>query len=154
MKVCKGALMMMNGHKLDGNIYALFGTTIVGGATAIDFEFDDTILRHMRLGHINEHDMKELHKRKLLKGMKTCKLNFCKFCVLGKRNMVQFKEVMHKMEDILDYIHFNVWGLMRAASWVFWPHKLCFSVGPISPNELCSFDGQFSGLTFFARQLG
>jgi transposase InsO family protein len=28
--------------------------------------------------------MLELHRRNLLKGVKTCKLEFCKFCVLGK----------------------------------------------------------------------
>jgi transposase InsO family protein len=28
--------------------------------------------------------MLELYRRNLLKGVKTCKLEFCKFCVLGK----------------------------------------------------------------------
>jgi len=37
----------------------------------------------MRLGHLSEHGMTELHKRNLLHDVKTYKLDFCKFCVLG-----------------------------------------------------------------------
>jgi hypothetical protein len=33
---------------------------------------------------MSERGMLELHKKNLLKGVKTCKLDFCKFCVLGK----------------------------------------------------------------------
>ena len=40
---------------------------------------DDPKLWHMRLGHIDERGMLELHKRNLLKGVKTCKLEFCKY---------------------------------------------------------------------------
>ena len=60
--------------------------------------------------------MVKLHKRNLLKGIKTCKLDFCKYCVLGKQNMVQFKTAMHKTEGILDYVHIDVWGPTRVAS--------------------------------------
>jgi hypothetical protein len=52
--------------------------------------------------------MLELHKRNLLKGVKTCKLDFCKFCVLGKQNQVQFKTTTHKTDGIMDYVHFDV----------------------------------------------
>jgi hypothetical protein len=60
--------------------------------------------------------MLELHKRNLLKGIKTCKLDFCKFYVLGKHNWVQFKIATHKTEGILDYVYSNVWGLVRTTS--------------------------------------
>jgi hypothetical protein len=60
--------------------------------------------------------MLELHKRNLLKGVKTCKLDLYKFCVLRKKNQVQFKTAVHKTESILDYVHFDVWGLVRTAS--------------------------------------
>jgi hypothetical protein len=50
----------------------------------------------MWLGHISEWGMLELHKSNLLKGVKTCKLDFCKLCVLGKQNRVQFKTTTHK----------------------------------------------------------
>jgi hypothetical protein len=40
----------------------------------------------MRLVHMSEWGMLELHKKNLLKGVKTCKLDFCKLCVMGKHN--------------------------------------------------------------------
>ena len=60
--------------------------------------------------------MLELYKKNLLKGLKTCKLDFYMFCVLGKHNWVQFKIATHKIEGILDYVHYDVWGLVRTAS--------------------------------------
>jgi hypothetical protein len=52
-----------------------------------------------------------------LKGVKTCKLEFCKFCVLGKQCMVQFKSATHKTNGVLNYIHSDVWGPVRTTSW-------------------------------------
>ena len=59
------------------------GTIIVGGATIIKLELDNTTLQHMRLRHMGERGMMEFHKRKLLKGIKTCKLELSKCCVFG-----------------------------------------------------------------------
>ena len=86
------------------------GTTVVGEAANVEPKLDNTTLWHMRLGHIGENGMLELHKRKLLKGIKTCKLELCKYCVFGKQNKVQFKIATHKTEEILDYVHTDVWG--------------------------------------------
>jgi hypothetical protein len=86
----------------------LLGSTVVGGITSAESEFDCTVLWHMRLGYMSERGMLELHKKNLLKGVKTCKLDFCKFCVLGKQNWIQFKIATHKTEDILDYVHSDV----------------------------------------------
>ena len=48
MKVSKGAMVMMKGQKVEGNIYKLFSNTIVGGAVAMtESEYDDTLLWHM-----------------------------------------------------------------------------------------------------------
>jgi hypothetical protein len=57
----------------------------------VESNSDCIVSWHMRLDHMSERVMLELHKRNLLKGVKTCKLDFCKFCVLGKHNLVQFK---------------------------------------------------------------
>ena len=84
------------------------GTTIVGGVTIVELELDNTTLWHMRLGHMGECGIMELHKRKLLKGIKTCKLELCKYCVFGKQNKV--KTTTHKIEGFLDYVHIDVWG--------------------------------------------
>ena len=110
MKVGKGVMTVMKGQKLAGNIYKLLGTTIVGGVAAVESESDSAALWHMRLGHMSERGMAELHKRGLLKGIKTCKLDFCKYCVLGKQSRVQFKTAKHKTEGILDYVHTDLWG--------------------------------------------
>ena len=116
MKVSKCVMTVMKGQKLVGNIYKLLGTTIIRGVATIESESDNTVLWHMRLGHMGEHGMMKLHKRNLLKGIKTCKLDFCKYCVFGKQNKVQFKTTTHKIEEVLDYVHTNVWGLVRVAS--------------------------------------
>jgi hypothetical protein len=69
-----------------GNIYRQLGIIVVGGAAIIESESDHTVLWHMRLGHMSEHKMMELHKKNLLMGVTTCKLDLCRYCVLGKQN--------------------------------------------------------------------
>ena len=70
------------------------GTTILGGAATIETV---QTLWLIRLGHMGECGMVELYKRELLKGIKTCKLELCKYCVFGKQNKVQFKTTTHKI---------------------------------------------------------
>ncbi|KAK2987301.1 hypothetical protein RJ640_029583 [Escallonia rubra] len=87
MKVSKGAMVIMKGQKI-GNLYKLIGNTVIGGAsvsTHVGSSNDNSELWHKRLGHLSEGGMLELHKRKLLQGVKSCKLDFCKFCVFGKQ---------------------------------------------------------------------
>jgi hypothetical protein len=116
LKVTKGAMVVIKGQINSKNIYKLLGSTVVGGIVSVESESDYTVLWHMRLGHISERGMLELHKKNLLKGVKTCKLDFCKFCVLGKQNWVQFKTATHKTDGILDYVHSDVWEPVRTAS--------------------------------------
>ncbi|KAL8142759.1 hypothetical protein V2J09_015791 [Rumex salicifolius] len=54
------------------------------GAEVVVFESDNTTLWHMRMGHIKEHGLTELHKRGLLAGLKSCKMRFYKFCAMGE----------------------------------------------------------------------
>ena len=84
IKICKGALIVMKGKRTKENIYILLGSTIVGGVHYAESSDDSTKLWHMRLGHMSERGMVELLKRDLLKGIKSCKLDFCKFCVFVK----------------------------------------------------------------------
>jgi hypothetical protein len=79
-----------------GNIYRLLGTITVGGNAIVESESDHTVLWHMRLGLLSEHGMMELYKKNLSKGVKTCKLDFYKYCVLRKQNNMQFKTAIHK----------------------------------------------------------
>jgi hypothetical protein len=73
----------------------------------VESESNCTVLWHMWLGHMGERGMLELHKRNLLKCVKTCKLEFC---ILRKQNWVQFKTATYKIEGILDYVHSDILG--------------------------------------------
>jgi len=65
-------------------------------------------LWHMRLGHLSERGMTELHKRNLLHGVKTCKLDFCNFFVLGKQTRVSLMTGKHTTKGILDMCTKNI----------------------------------------------
>lgn len=117
LKITKGALVIMKGQKTR-NLYKLVGNTVVGGvAISTQAESsDDTALWHMRLGHMGERGMMELHKRNLLKGVKSCKMDFCKYCLYGKQRRIGFKAASHTSEGVLDYIHSDVWGPVSVSS--------------------------------------
>jgi hypothetical protein len=88
------------------------GNTVTGGAAAstpVELDSDDTVLWHMRLEHLYKRGMFELHKWNLLKGVKSCKLKFCKYCVYRKQRRVSFKVTSHTSKGVLDYIHLDVW---------------------------------------------
>ena len=98
VKVKKGAMVVMKEEK-KGNLYRLIGESVIGGVAVTsseDHDADDTELWHMRLAHMSEKGMLELHKRGVLKGIKSCKLNFCKFCLFGKQKRLSFRTSSHK----------------------------------------------------------
>ena len=87
MKITKGSLIVMKGKKVS-MLYILIGNTVMGKVvvtTTVESSTDDAKLWHIRLGHIGEHVIKKLHRRSLLKVVKTCKLDFCEYCVLVSR---------------------------------------------------------------------
>ena len=53
---------------------------------------------------------------RLLKDAMTGKLEFCQYCVIGKKTKVKFGTGIHRTEKILDYIYTNVWGPTKTAS--------------------------------------
>ena len=57
---------------------------------------------------LGEHGMRELQKRNLLVGVKSCKLDFCKYYLLGKQCKVQFETSTHNTKGILDYFHSDI----------------------------------------------
>ena len=89
LKVSYGAFVALRAtHKR--NMYFLDGITIVGGATTTsditrEVASDTTSLWHMHLGHASENALQSLIKQGLLKGSKTCKLEFCEHRVLRKK---------------------------------------------------------------------
>ncbi|KAK8926176.1 hypothetical protein KSP39_PZI018366 [Platanthera zijinensis] len=110
LKVKKGALVVMKGERC-GTLYRLIGSTITGdAAVSTTSDEDSSLLWHARLGHMNEIGLLELHKKGLLKGIKTCKLDFCETCVLGKQCKVKFVTSSKRSKQVLEYIHSDVWG--------------------------------------------
>lgn len=116
LKVFKGSMMVMKGQMTAGSVYRLIGNVVVGGAAAAVSESECTTLWHMRMGHIGEHGLKELLRRGLLDGLKDCKMEFCKFCVMGKQSKVSFKTGQHTTKGLIDYVHSDVWGPTRVQS--------------------------------------
>ena len=100
-------------------MYLYQGSTLVGTAATVsevDKVAEMSRLWHMRLGHAGEKSLQTLAMQGLLKGAKTCKMDFCKQCVLGNQKRVKFGTAIHNTEGILDYIHTDVWGLTKTAS--------------------------------------
>ena len=63
IRIIKGALTVMKGKITARNIYKLLGSTVVGGVHSVESYDDNTKLWHMRLGHLSECGMIELHKK-------------------------------------------------------------------------------------------
>jgi len=83
---------------------------------SIDLDDDSIRLWHMRLGHTSKKFLQSFVKQGLLKGARTCKLEFCEHCVIEKKTKVKFGTATHCTKGILDYIHVNVWGPTKMTS--------------------------------------
>ena len=70
----------------------------------------------MRLEHTGEKSLQALTKQGLLKGVRTCKLDFCEHCVIRKNTKVKFSTSTHYIEGILNYVHTDIWGPTKTAS--------------------------------------
>ena len=82
IKVTKGSVTILKGERTT-NLYKLTGSIIIGDASAAAIEKEDTTrLWHVRL------DLQTLHKRSNLPGIKYCKLDLCKFCIMGSQSRV------------------------------------------------------------------
>ena len=113
LKVCKGSLVIIKGHRKTTNMYFLEGSTVTGNVVVVKSTQSDeniTKLWHMRLGHMSEQGMKELSKKGLLDGMNSSNLEFCEHCLYGKHVRFSFSVGQHKSTGILDYIHADIWG--------------------------------------------
>ncbi|KAK4388608.1 Retrovirus-related Pol polyprotein from transposon TNT 1-94 [Sesamum angolense] len=59
IRIVKGALTVMKGKIITGNIYKLLGNTVVGGVHSVDSCDDNTKLWHMRLGKFGAYFLKQ-----------------------------------------------------------------------------------------------
>ncbi|KAL0285043.1 UNVERIFIED_CONTAM: Retrovirus-related Pol polyprotein from transposon TNT 1-94, partial [Sesamum angustifolium] len=90
IRIVKGALTVMKGKITAGNIYKLLGNTVVIFMT-------------------------ELHKRNLLHGVKSCKLDFVSFVFFENRLKLVSRLENTKTERFLD-VYTDVWGPIREQS--------------------------------------
>ncbi|KAH9665312.1 hypothetical protein KPL70_020298 [Citrus sinensis] len=114
MKFTHGAMVILQGVRRHNLYYLKGGTT--DEANVVEAHSDTTKLWHVRLGHAGEKSLQTLMRHGLLKGTKTCKLNFCEHCVVGKKTRVKFGTANHDTREILEYVHSDVWGPTKTAS--------------------------------------
>ncbi|KAH9662850.1 hypothetical protein KPL70_019489 [Citrus sinensis] len=114
MKFTHGAMVILQGVRRHNLYYLKGGTT--DEANVVEAHSDTTMLWHVRLGHAREKSLQTLMRHGLLKGTKTCKLNFCEHCVVGKKTRVKFGTANHDTREILEYVHSDVWGPTKTAS--------------------------------------
>ncbi|KAH9782773.1 retrovirus-related pol polyprotein from transposon TNT 1-94-like protein [Citrus sinensis] len=114
MKFTHGAMVILQGVRRHNLYYLKGGTT--DEANVVKAHSDTTKLWHVRLGHVGEKSLQTLMRHGLLKGTKTCKLNFCEHCVVGKKTRVKFGTANHDTREILEFVHSDVWGPTKTAS--------------------------------------
>ncbi|KAH9699499.1 hypothetical protein KPL71_024377 [Citrus sinensis] len=114
MKFTHGAMVILQGVRRHNLYYLNGGTT--DEANVAETHSDTTKLWHVRLGHTGEKSLQTLMRHILLKGIKTCKLNFCEHCAVGKKTRVKFGTANHDTREILEYVHSDVWGPTKTAS--------------------------------------
>ncbi|KAG8497200.1 hypothetical protein CXB51_008576 [Gossypium anomalum] len=93
LKVVAQELTVMKGTRRN-NLYFLNGSTVIGLTSTVsakDVDSEATRLWHMRLGHAGEKALQTLVKQGLLKAI-------------------------HNTKGILDYVHSDVWGPTKVAS--------------------------------------
>ena len=116
LKMTKGSMVIMKGVRRN-NLYYLKGSTVADKvATSIDSDDDSIRLWHMRLRHTSKKSLQALSKQGLLKCARTCKLELCEHCVIGKKTKVKFSTMTYYTEGILDYVHTDVWRPTKTTS--------------------------------------
>ena len=112
IKVTKSSMMILKGERT-ANLYKLTGCIIVGDTSAATEKGDTTRLWPMHLGHMSERGFQVLHKRSALPGIKYCKLDLCKFSIMGGQRRVAFSTSQHKTKGLLVLMHTDVWGFRQ-----------------------------------------
>ncbi|KAH9689170.1 Integrase catalytic domain-containing protein [Citrus sinensis] len=110
MKIVKGALVLMKAEKIGANLYMLKGETLQEADACVASNGEESsMMWHLKLGHMSEQGLKILSKRKLLPGLKSVSLPFCKHCVTSKQHRLKFSRSIARSKCILDLIHSDVW---------------------------------------------
>ncbi|KAH9697287.1 hypothetical protein KPL71_023550 [Citrus sinensis] len=116
LRISNGDGVVMKGYKRNG-VYILNGETITGvSGVSISSSCDNTLLWHLRLGHMSLRGLKELQKQGVLGSSQISELDFCEDCVLGKATRNSFGKSVHSTKGILEYIHSDLWGPAQTMS--------------------------------------
>ena len=74
---------------------------------------------------MSEKDMRLLHSKKFLPGLKCVNMDFCESCVYGKQKRVSFvKTGKENKKEKLELVHKDVWGPAGIFPW--WLSLLCY----------------------------
>ncbi|CAA7047040.1 unnamed protein product [Microthlaspi erraticum] len=95
---------------LQNGLYILDGRTVLGESCNVESSIDKTSLWHSRLGHLSINNMKTLSGKGLIEKKDIKDLAFCEHCVMGKSKKLSFNVGKHITEDILSYVHADLWG--------------------------------------------
>ncbi|KAH9698871.1 Integrase catalytic domain-containing protein [Citrus sinensis] len=116
LRISNGDGLVMKGYKRNG-VYVLNGEAITGvSGVSISSSCDNTLLWHLRLGHMSLRGLKELQKQGVLGSSQISELDFCEDCVLGKATRNSFGKSVHSTKGILEYIHSDLWGPAQTMS--------------------------------------
>ena len=107
--------MVLKGERTT-NLYKVIGSMMIGDSFVATEKKDTSRLWHMRLGYMRERGLQTLHSKGALPGIKHCKLNLCKFYIMGRQSRVAFTTSVHKTKGLLDLIYTDVWGLSPVTS--------------------------------------
>lgn len=109
MRIYKDDREVLAGDYRD-TLYFLDGKAELEQVNAAETEMDTTTLWHSRLCHTSEKVLKLLVKKDLLKGSEISELKQCEDCILGKSHRLSFKTGKHTSQEILEYVHSDLWG--------------------------------------------
>lgn len=74
---------------------------------------DKSELWHKRLGHLSENGLKSLSYQGDFGSDSVQKLTFCGYCIIATQVRLPFRARTHKSQDMLKYIHSDLWGPAR-----------------------------------------
>ena len=110
IKIAKSPLVLMKVEKFGANLFILKGETLQEADACVASKGEESMMMwHLKLGHMSEQGLKILSKRKLLLGLKSVSLPFCKHCVTNKQYRLKFSRSITRSKCILDLIHSDVW---------------------------------------------
>jgi len=99
----------LRGDLVNG-LYVLDGHTVVNEKCNVEGSNEKIELWHCRRGHMSLNNMKISAEKGLLEKKHIRDLSFCENYVMGKSKKLSFNVGKHITEEVLGYIHADLWG--------------------------------------------